>query len=111
MSLFDRPNALPRPKTDAGDAEQVRSGSGLKTAMSKAPPQVLPASDIRCSACGALLGKHEKGAVSLRRGGQEALLEGAFRMTVVCHKPRCRKLNLFSIDTLRTPRSPPRDGD
>lgn len=51
-------------------------------------------SDVRCTACGALLAKQEPTGLSIRRGDLQATIDGAYRVTLVCYRPRCRTLNI-----------------
>lgn len=54
--------------------------------------------EIRCSACRILLAKiDETGALVIVRNGMEAHTVGQFRMSIVCYRSRCRRLNVISI--------------
>ena len=50
--------------------------------------------DVRCKSCGALLAKTEATGLTIRRGDLQATIDGAFRATLVCYRPRCRTLNI-----------------
>lgn len=63
--------------------------------------------ELRCAACGVLLAKEEAGALSIRRGDLQATIDGEFRASLVCYRPRCRKLNVFRLSAA-PPRSEPR---
>jgi len=52
---------------------------------------------IRCSFCGALLATKDDTGLRIQRGQMEAVIDGTFRVLVVCYAPRCRRLNTFSI--------------
>jgi hypothetical protein len=47
--------------------------------------------EVRCSNCGALLAKREPAGMTIRRGDLEAILTGAFQMTLRCYRPHCRQ--------------------
>ncbi len=65
--------------------------------------------ELRCSACGVLLGKLEGGALSIRRGDLQATIDGEFHASLVCYRPRCRKLNVFMLPMVRAaPEQQPR---
>lgn len=56
-----------------------------------------PARDVRCTGCGALLGKLESGGLSIRRGDFQATVVGEFSASLVCYRPHCRKLNVLPM--------------
>jgi hypothetical protein len=67
-------------------------------------------SEVRCSACGALLGIREAGGLSIKRGDLQAVVSGDFQVALLCWRRSCRKLNAFQIDTTHRER-PPGAGD
>lgn len=62
-----------------------------------------PAREVRCTACGAVLGKLERGGLAITRGDLQATFVGAFCAALVCY--RCQKLNVlpFQIETVTRP--------
>lgn len=61
------------------------------------------AGEIRCTACNVLLAKLERGVLNIQRGDLQASFDGDFHASLVCYRPRCRKLNVvrMSPDTKR----------
>lgn len=57
--------------------------------------------DIRCKNCGTLLAKLDDVGLTIRRGDLQATVEGTFRATLVCYRPRCRSLNILTHSTER----------
>jgi phage FluMu protein Com len=57
------------------------------------------AAELRCTRCGALLGKLEEAGLSIRRGELQVTVDGTFRATLVCYRPRCRTLNIMRHST------------
>lgn len=53
--------------------------------------------DVRCTGCGALLAKMERGALTIRRGELQATFDGDFHASLVCYRPPCRRLNVIRI--------------
>lgn len=54
----------------------------------------VPDTEVRCKSCGTLLAKTEAAGLTIRRGDLQATIDGAFRATLVCYRPRCRTLNI-----------------
>lgn len=57
--------------------------------------------DVRCTGCGVLLAKRVRGALSIERGDLQATFDGEFCASLVCYRPRCRKLNVLRIKELK----------
>jgi len=55
--------------------------------------------DIRCKSCNALLAKLDETGLTIKRGDLQVTVDGAFRATLVCYRPRCRSLNILNIST------------
>ncbi len=55
--------------------------------------------DIRCKTCHSLLAKVDKTGLTILRGGLQATIDGVFRATLVCYRPRCRSLNILNLST------------
>ena len=53
--------------------------------------------EVRCKSCGALLAKLDETGLTIKRGDLQATVDGAFRATLVCYRPRCRTLNILSL--------------
>jgi len=53
--------------------------------------------DFRCRRCGVLLARIEGGGVSVHRGDFQLSIDGDFRASMVCYKPRCRTLNVLRV--------------
>lgn len=53
--------------------------------------------DIRCEGCGILLAKREGPGLSIRRGELQATIQGTFHASLVCYRPRCRRLNVLRV--------------
>jgi len=62
--------------------------------------------DVRCIGCGALLARLESGGLSIRRGDFQATVIGDFSASLVCYRPRCRKLNVLPMEPEPMARSP-----
>jgi phage FluMu protein Com len=50
--------------------------------------------DCRCKACGALLAKHGRDGLTIRRGDMQLVVSGESTVAVTCY--RCRTLNVLS---------------
>jgi len=64
------------------------------------------AQDVRCTGCGALLGKLEAGGLSIRRGDFQATVVGEFSASLVCYRPQCRRLNVLPMKREPSARPP-----
>jgi phage FluMu protein Com len=53
--------------------------------------------EIRCTACNVLLAKLERGALNIQRGDLQASFDGEFHASLVCYRPRCRRLNVIRM--------------
>ncbi len=64
--------------------------------MPNAPPvsNVVP---VRCASCGALLATTESEGLRIQRGHFEAVIDGAFRASLVCYRPKCRRINVVTV--------------
>jgi phage FluMu protein Com len=60
----------------------------------KRPPD---GKEIRCSGCGSLLAKLERGTLNLQRGDLQASFDGIFHGSIVCYRARCKKLNVVQV--------------
>ncbi len=54
---------------------------------------------IRCTGCNALLAEVDDSGLVIRRGDLQATIDGDFHASVVCYRPRCRKLNVLRLST------------
>lgn len=61
------------------------------------PPPIPAAAPIRCAFCDALLAVREADALRIQRGQLEAVIDGAFRASIVCYRPRCRRINVVTV--------------
>jgi phage FluMu protein Com len=52
---------------------------------------------VRCAFCGALLATSEPEGLRIQRGQLEAVIDGTFRASLVCYRPRCRRMNLVTV--------------
>ena len=60
--------------------------------------------DCRCKNCQALLAKHDRDGLSIRRGDMQTTVTGVdFTVAVTCYRDRCRTLNVLAS---RTPMPP-----
>lgn len=66
-----------------------------------------PRFDVRCAACGMLLGRFENGKLHLRRGSTHAVFEGSFQSHLYCSRPTCRKVTVFAVQERERARAPP----
>ena len=58
--------------------------------------------DLRCKHCDALLAKHDRDGLTIRRGDMQTTVSGTdFSVSVTCY--RCRTLNVLSHGRLVTP--------
>ena len=74
-----------------------------RVASSSSPKKV---ADLRCRACGTLLAREDGGQIVIRRGDLQATLVASDgHAAVVCYRPTCGELNLFSVT-----RPPPNGG-
>ena len=53
--------------------------------------------DVRCSGCGKLLARLHDGCLTVQRGDLQATFDGDFRVSFVCNKPACRRLNVVRV--------------
>jgi phage FluMu protein Com len=58
------------------------------------PPTTVP---VRCAFCDALLATNEQGVLRIARGQLEAVIDGTFRASLVCYRPRCKRLNVVNV--------------
>jgi hypothetical protein len=58
------------------------------------PANALP---VRCAYCDALLATRELDGLRIQRGQLEAVIDGAFRASLVCYRPRCRRLTVLTV--------------
>jgi len=58
-----------------------------------------PAEDLRCKACGILLGKVDESGLTICRGELQVTVGGHFHASIVCYRPRCRTLNVVNLST------------
>lgn len=63
--------------------------------------------EVRCIACNVLLAKLEQGALNIQRGDLEATFDGEFRASLVCYRPRCRKLNVIRMPPMTSGKQGP----
>jgi len=61
------------------------------------------ARDVRCKACGILLGKIDESGLTIRRGELQATVSGEFHASLVCYRSRCRTLNVLRLSTATAP--------
>ena len=52
-------------------------------------------SEVRCPACGALLGTREEGGLSIKRSDAQATITGDFQVSLVCWRRGCGKLTVL----------------
>jgi phage FluMu protein Com len=52
---------------------------------------------VRCAFCGALLATTESEGLRIQRGHLEAVIDGTFRASLVCYRPRCRRINVVTV--------------
>jgi hypothetical protein len=53
-------------------------------------------SEVRCPACGALLGTREAGGLSIKRSDAQATITGGdFQVSLVCWRRGCKKLTVL----------------
>ena len=51
--------------------------------------------EIRCTACGSLLAKLADGALTIQRNDLQVAFDGDFRMSIICYRAKCRRLNVL----------------
>ncbi len=51
--------------------------------------------EIRCPACGALLGVRDDAGLSMMRGDAQATITGDFQASLVCWRRGCRRLTVL----------------
>ena len=61
------------------------------------PPPTPVAAPVRCAFCDALLAVREADALRIQRGQLEAVIDGTFRASIVCYRPRCRRINVVTV--------------
>jgi DNA-directed RNA polymerase subunit N (RpoN/RPB10) len=61
------------------------------------PPPVANVVPVRCPSCGALLAMTEGENLRIQRGHLEATIDGAFRASLVCYRPKCRRVKVVTI--------------
>lgn len=59
--------------------------------------------EVRCKACGILLGKVDEHGFTIQRGDLQATIDGEFRAALVCYRPRCRTLNVLQLPAATRP--------
>lgn len=60
--------------------------------------------ESRCKSCSALLAKHDRDGLSIRRGDMQTTVTGTdFTVSVICY--RCKTLNVLASPRTSTPTS------
>ena len=59
-------------------------------------------SEVRCKRCNTMLARLDETGLVILRGDLQATIDGTFRATLVCYRPRCRTLNIINLSTERT---------
>ena len=62
-----------------------------------------PAREVRCAGCQILLAQRDETGVTIRRNDFEAHYGGHGLVSILCYRPRCRRLNVLRIATSPTP--------
>ncbi len=57
------------------------------------------ASDVRCTACQALLAKLVNDTIDIQRNDMQVAFAGNGQASIVCYRPHCRKLNVVTVTT------------
>ena len=55
--------------------------------------------EVRCKACNILLATIDDSGLNIRRGELQATVDGDFHASIVCYRPRCRRLNVLRMTT------------
>jgi hypothetical protein len=57
----------------------------------------IEAGEVRCSACGSLLGRLEKGALVVQRGDLQVRMVGDVSAELTCYRRSCRRQTVVRI--------------
>lgn len=68
----------------------------------KTPRQDPSNTNVRCTACGALLAKISNGELTVRRGTFQVSVVGNWAVSLVCYLPGCRKVTAAKADVHRS---------
>ncbi|RMG48087.1 MAG: hypothetical protein D6718_02545 [Acidobacteria bacterium] len=57
--------------------------------------------ELRCEGCGILLATIDDNGLTIRRGQLQVTVGGDLHASIVCYRPRCRRLNVIRLNTRR----------
>ena len=71
--------------------------------MREYPSRHIATKDVRCEACGILLGRVGSEGLTVRRSQLQISIVGDFHASIVCYRPCCRHLNVLLFEKATRP--------